>query len=323
MFGNPILDLVFAPWAMNTLFAACRLRIFTLLAETEMTADQLAEHTGAVPRLLAALLDASAAMGLLRYENDRYANSHLADAYLVEGRPLYMGDFIELNSAEASQWEGLYDLVLTGQTPIRDRPRQELSPHQFTLAMHNLAMLGEAPALADAVDLSGCKTMVDVGAGSGAYSVALCRRNPHLHSTLLDTVEVLGTARQIVEKSGLGERIETREADITHDSYGHNLDLVLLSDVLYADRAMCTTIIRSAYEALAEGGTLLIRGYFPDPRRSLSLFGSLFALGRQLDDPDRDIISVPLLGEWVDQTGFKNARTFALTSRSTCLTARK
>ena len=40
MFGNVVLDLAFAPWAMNTLFAASRLRVFTLLAEQPLTADQ-------------------------------------------------------------------------------------------------------------------------------------------------------------------------------------------------------------------------------------------------------------------------------------------
>ena len=321
MFGNPILDLVFAPWAMNALFAAARLKIFDLLARGGLTAEELAERTGAHAQPLTALLDACVCMGLLRLIHDRYVNSHLSDAHLVEGRPQYVGNLIEIQAADANEWAGLYDLISTGEAPSKQGKPWEVDPHRFTLGMHNLGMLGEADALADAVDLSDCRTMVDVGAGSGLYSITLCRRNPNLRATLLDVAEVLMTARQIVAENGLGDRIKTRDTDIRKGAYGENLDVVLLSDVLYQDSATCMTMIRSAHRALAPGGKLLVRGYFCDPGGAQPLFGSLFILGRQLTDPKRQIISVPLLRDWVRQAGFANVHTFALTSRSTCLTA--
>lgn len=307
---------------MNVLYAASKLKIFSLLADEELTAAQLAERTGAVPRLLEVLLGACVGTGLLRLKQDRYANTHTSSVYLVEGRPQYLGDLIELQSAEAPAWIGLYDLVRTGEKPP-SKDRSEVSPRQFTLAMHNLAMLGEAAALANAVDLSGCRTMVDVGAGSGVYSIHLCRRNVNLRSTLLDAAEVLQVAGQFVEQNELGDRIETRAADITEDSYGENLDAVLLSDVLYQDSATCLTILRSAHRALVEGGTLLIRGYFSDPQGAHPLFGALFTLGRQLDDPSRESITVSLVHDWLRQTGFRGVENFALTARSTCITAAK
>ena len=212
-------------------------------------------------------------------------------------------------------------MITEGGTPSQYGVDTRIEPHRFTMAMNNLAMLGEAEALASAVDLSRRKTMVDVGCGSGMYSVALCRHNPELHSTLLDREEVLATARQIVEQDNLQNRISTRSADFTKDSYGENLDIALLSDVLYQDENTCLTLIRSAYEALTDGGMLLVRGYFSDPEGLQPLFGAIFTLAMQLNGADRAIISVPVAVNWIEQIGFTNVKGFALTEQSTCLTA--
>jgi predicted nicotinamide N-methyase len=308
---------------MYVLFAAGRLKIFTLLATKGMTVAELAERLDARTQLLPALLDACAAMELLRVKDGLYENSHVSDAYLVEGKPLYMGDLIELQANDAAQWQGLYDAILGRREVAKATVQTELDPRGFTLAMNNLAMLGEAEALAAAVDLSGCRTMADIGCGSGIYSVTLCRHYPDLHAVLLDRKETLETTREIVRWHNLQDRIDTRPADITQDAYGQNLDVVLLSDVLYQDEAISKTILRSAYGALAVGGRLVVRGYYSDPEGSQPLFGALFSVMLLLSDPNREPITLPGVQAWIEETRFKSVKTFALTERSTCLIAAK
>ena len=321
MLGNPILDLVFHSWPMHALFAASRLKIFTVLASRAMTAAELSKETSAEPRIFTALLDACVGMGLVQLKDGVYSNSHLSDAYLVEGRPLYLGDMIEVQATEAADWPRLYDVIIGNAEEGAATSRAEVDPRCFTLAMNSLAMLGEAEALAAAVDLSGCRTMVDVGCGSGMYSVALCRRNPDLNSVLLDRKEVLQVAREIVKRHSLQDRINTRESDITQDAYGEGINVVLLSDILYQDRATCKAILRLAHDALVVGGRLVVRGYYSDSEGSNTLFGALFVLKLQLGDPDREPISVPTLCEWTEEVGFRNVHAFALTERSSCLLA--
>ncbi len=319
---NP-LDVVFAPYSIYVLFTANRLKIFTLLAERQMTADEIAESTGARIRPLIGLLDVCVALGLLRRQDNRYANSYMSDAYLVEGRPLYLGDIIEVQSIEAGNWERLYDLVLGNDKGEGEGVEREASPELFTKAMNNLGMLGEAAALASAVDLVGCRTLVDVGCGSGLYSITLCRHYPDLKAVLLDREEVLAITDRFIQKSYLQNRIRIRAADILKDPFGTDVDVVLLSDVLYQDSSICIRILQSAYDALAPDGLLIIRGYFTDPEGSQPVFGSLFALGRLLFDESRELISIPLLHDWIEQVGFKITASQALTERSTCIQARK
>jgi predicted O-methyltransferase YrrM len=319
---NP-LELVSAPYSIYVLFTANRLKIFTLLAEREMTVDEIAASTGARIRPLEGLLDVCVSLGLLRRQDDRYANSHMSDAYLVEGRPLYLGDIIEVQSIEAGYWERLHDTVLGSGKGGGEGIEREVSPELFTKAMDNLGMLGEAAALANLVDLAGCRIMVDVGCGSGLYSITLCRHYPELKAILLDRKEVLQVTDRFIKKSSLQDRMSIRAADILEDPFGNDVDVVLLSDVLYQDRSTCVRILQSAYDALAPNGLLVIRGYFTDPKGSKPVFGSLFALGRLLFDEDRDIISIPSLHSWIEKVGFNITASQALTERSTCIQARK
>jgi predicted O-methyltransferase YrrM len=325
MFGNQLLDMIFTPWAAGTLFCANKLKIFTHLAKEPKTAEVLSAKLGAVPQALTTLLDTCTALKLLEKKNNRYANSLLSNIYLVEGSPLYLGDIIEVLSIESVRWDGLYDLVMGNAEKVPKEPVKEIQPHRFTMAMNNLAMMGEADALTNAVDLSHAKKMVDAGCGSGIYSVTLCRHFPNLHATLLDKKEVLETAKKIIEKSNLQDRIKTLEADITTDTYGEQLDVVLLSDVLYQEDPLCQSILRSAYNALTPGGALLVRGYYVnvDEDGSHSPFGSIFNLHQLISDPKRKIISVSLLSQWIEQIGFKKVKTFPLTERSHCLIAKR
>ncbi len=323
MFGNPILELLTAHKATHVLGAATKLGVFSMLSEGAMTADELAEQCEAVPHLLTAMLDCCVAMGLLHRHGDLYSASHLAEAHLVEGGPHYLGDLVKLADSEAGAWDGLYGLLQTGARYGAREPEPEIDAGQFTMAMHNLAVSGEAEALVDAVSYDGSGTMVDVGCGSGAYSIAFCRRHPLLRAVLIDRAQVLVTTRQIVDQYGLGDRLVLHPADMLQDEYGEEVDLVLLSDVLYRESSTCQAILGRAYDALAPGGTLVVRGYFSDPGGSGSPFGAFFTMSMLLSDPSRDPITLDRICEWVKRAGFEGPRTTTPTELSTCVTATK
>ena len=64
-------------------------------------------------------------------------------------------------------------------------------------------------------------------------------------------------------------------------------------------------------------------GYYSDPGGSESLFGALFVVHLLLSNPNRDPLALGTLKSWISEAGFKNLEVFALTERSTCLTAVK
>jgi len=57
------------------------------------------------------------------------------------------------------------------------------------------------------VDLGGRQQLLDVGGGSGAYTLAFCAANPSLKATILDFPQTVETAKKYAQQSGLTDRV--------------------------------------------------------------------------------------------------------------------
>jgi SAM-dependent methyltransferase len=321
--SNLLLDALLGYRVLAAIAAACHLSVFTRLSAHPQTVVELAERSGADSARLRILLDACVALGLLEQEGEQYGNSCLAELHLVEGRPLYLGHLIYVFTQEAPEWEDLHERLLPGGGTARLGSVGDVEPNRFTLAMHALGALGEAQNLADSVDLDGRGDLVDVGCGSGIYSITLCRRYPALRATLIDRANVLETTRRVVAESGVADRLTLVAGDIMAGDYGRDRDVVLFSDVLYGTQASRTAMLRSAFTSLKPGGLLVLRGYYADPEGGRPVFGAMFELARMVWDPANEPITLQSLRRWVAEAGFCAVETFPVTDRSSGLIARK
>jgi len=249
-------------------------------------------------------------------------NSHFSNIYLVEGSPYYVGDLIDLQNEESNQWNKLYDIIVGSNHILNEQSDVNYYDKIFAKAMNNLGRLGEAEALKDSVNLSDCKKMIDVGGGSGLYSVVFCRNYPNLKSTILDRVEVLAITKEMIGYSKESTQITLRPADITTDDFGKNIDVVLVSDIMY-DELIAEPILKSAWNCLRKNGILIVRGYYSDPENSKSLFGALFFLNLLVFNPNRTILTISSLRKNVIERGFTIIKTSPLTERSIVLIAKK
>jgi SAM-dependent methyltransferase len=319
---NSISDLITAPWTTRVVSAAVRLKIFNVLSNGPKTVEEISADCGAVTHHMKALLDVCVSMGLIVFQDDRYMNSFFGRIYLVEGESQYLGDLIELQYDESKYWDRLYEIVSGSDDIGFEKQSEEINCRTFIKAMNNLGMSGEAEALRNTLDLSGCKEMIDAGGGSGLYSVVLCQKHPELRSTILDSSETLVITEEMVARFEEKERITFRETDITKEPFGKNIDVVLLSDVIY-DETTAAPVLKNAWNCLCKKGILILRGYYSDPENSKPLFGALFVLNMLVFDPDRRIMTISSLEKKVRNTGFTVLKLSPLTERSFVLIAEK
>jgi predicted O-methyltransferase YrrM len=113
------------------------------------------------------------------------------------------------------------------------------------------------------VPLSRARLLLDVGGGTGLYSVACLQKNPHLHAVVWDRPEVLKVAAEMAAAYGVSDRLECRPGDMFKDALPPGADVVLLSNVLHDwDVPECRALVRRCAADLPPGGLLLIHDVF-------------------------------------------------------------
>jgi ubiquinone/menaquinone biosynthesis C-methylase UbiE len=254
--------------ASKALFAALELDLFTLVADGPTGTAELAAKTGVAENRMQTLLHALASLGLLAPTAVGYANSPAAQRWLVRGAPGAIGEYYRLQvgrqiyPALTHLDEGLAGTggafaTLTGLLSSPEAART------FTDAQHH-GSLGAARVLAGRLDgeLAGARRLLDVGGGSGAFSIAFAERVPGLRATVLDLPEVVEVARGYRDAAGLAERIDLLAADAVHDPWPADQDVVLLSYLLSAiGDAEIDVVLGRAADCLRPGGLLVVHDF--------------------------------------------------------------
>jgi hypothetical protein len=266
-------------WQGCTLQAGVRLKIFTSLGDRFCDASEVADFCGTDVRATGLLLDALAAMGLLKKEDARYGNSDFSGKFLVATTPAYMGHIILHHHHILDGWAQLDQAVTTGRKVERRSYGEENERESFLMGMFNLAN-SLAPQIAAGFPLSGRKRLLDLGGGPGTYAIHFCLANPELQAVILDRPTTEPFARQTVAKFGLSDRIDFKGGDFNVDPVrGGPYDAAWLSHILHSNSYdQCQECIVKTATALESGGLILIHDFILDDTKDGPEFPALFAL---------------------------------------------
>lgn len=257
---------VAAPMAVR---AALQLGVFTPLGDGPMTAGELAEALGVKPRRLEMMLYQLVVAGFLDPDGDRFANTAMADHYLVEGRSGYVGAIHGLWTANWSAMlhtaESIRTDVPQAKIDFAGMTKEQLGG--FLRGLHGMALaagrdLATAPGFAEA------SKFVDVGGGSGGLAIALCREHPHLTATLIDLPSVVPIAEEMIAEAGLADRITAETADILQQPLSGAYDIATARSVFQVlSEDQCRTAARNIAAALPASGMFHIIGHICDDSR--------------------------------------------------------
>jgi cyclopropane fatty-acyl-phospholipid synthase-like methyltransferase len=174
--------------------------------------------------------------------------------------------------------------------------------------MHDWA-LGPGAEMVRHLDLTGRRRLLDVGAGSGAYSMLLAERYPALEAVCFDLPGVVPIAAELISARGLQDRVTTRSGSYLTDDFGSGFDVVLLSNMLHQEDAQVVkSILRKAAAALVDGGQLVIQAAFLGGRQAAQTWAALQSLQLSLFYEGGRNYSQEEMLRLVRETGFSDAR---------------
>jgi predicted O-methyltransferase YrrM len=282
----------------RVILTALELDLFTAIGDGAGGAE-VAARLGAAPRATEMLLNALAAMRLLDKREGVFYNSAEAARYFAAGSPDNARPAL-LHTAHLWQtWSTLTTSVRPGTETAEDWTEA------FIAAMHRNAS-ERAPLVVRAVGAEKVRRMLDVGGGSGAYSIAFAGANPALLADILDKATVEPIARRHIEAAGVGERVQVRAGDLRCGRLGEGYDLVFLSAICHMlDEAENLDLLRRCREALIAGGRIVIQDFILEPDKTAPRHAALFALNMLVGTPGGSAYSEPEYARWLGEAGFE------------------
>jgi len=312
--------------ASSILYCGIEMGLFNALGESPKSTQQLEDELNLDTRATLALLSPLAAMGLVEREEALWKNSAVSDKYLVKGNASYMGTYFAqtLYEGQHKRMGRLLDVLKSGEPfgkemvygeEWRSRARIVIpGQHEGSLATANYLMKKKI------LDLSKNKAFLDLGCGSGAYSIAACQTYPQLKACCVDFEEVLEVTKEFIEASGLSKRITTQSLSYLHDPLPEGYDVIWFGGTLngYSGKQI-QKIMAKVYGVLPDGGQLTLYDYFLYNDRTGPIFAALMNINSFMGSSEAHYLTLGEMEQLLKEIGFRNVRHEPLINEMTWL----
>lgn len=251
------------------LFTSLELSLFTIIGNEAKTLKSIAEESSCNERALEKILNALVNMGFLNFKNGFYSNTPDSLVFLSKESPNYLGDLMHIASLWEN-WSNLTEIVIKGK-PVKYQSLSEKSNEwleAFILASFRESK-NYANVITRQIPAQNPMKILDLGAGSGVFSIELAKLYPKAQIYAFELPKVSELTQKFIDRSGLSERIHIISGDFTRDEIGSDYDLVLISDVLseYSFRTVMSTL-KKVYDSMKFRGVVAIFDYIFDDKRT-------------------------------------------------------
>ena len=305
-------------WASKTLLSAVEIGVFTELARRPENLQELTGRLGLHPRSARDFLDALVALGLLERAGGEYRNSPPADFFLDRRKPSYIGGMLEMaNRRLYGFWNNLTTALRTGEPQNESKSggpdvfsQLYADPERlqgFLKAMTGISN-GANRAIAAKFPWEKYKTAVDVGTAQGDLIVQIALAHPHISGIGFDLAEVAPIFEEYAAANGLSSRVQFRAGSF----FEHPLpkaDVVTMGHILHDwNLEEKKLLIRKAFEAVPEGGALIVYDSIIDDDRRENAFGLLMSLNMLVETTGGFDYTGADCQSWLKEAGFRETR---------------
>jgi SAM-dependent methyltransferase len=289
------------------LLSGFELDIFTNISESGSKSYQIANDLKLNEQACERLLNALVSLGFLAKKNSFFFNTPESFKFLSRNSPDYLGGLMHSNHLW-NTWSNLTQVVRTGvsahSSEINIRGEEWLFP--FINAMHDRAKK-QAPEQLKNLNLAGVKSILDVGGGSGAYSMEFISKKPGIEATVFDLPNVIPITKKFLDKEGFSDKIGTHSGDYTTDGLPTGFDLVFLSAIIHSNSLEVNQdLIKKCFVSLNKNGRIVIQDWIMNNDRTLPQSGAIFAINMLVGTESGDCFTEQEVTDMLKVAGFKN-----------------
>jgi cyclopropane fatty-acyl-phospholipid synthase-like methyltransferase len=194
---------------------------------------------------------------------------------------------------------------------VNDRDNEWLN--SFIDAMHYRARYN-ADAYISRIPTRGVRSVLDIGGGSGVFSMAFVRKEKDLTATVFDLPNVIPITRKYVRKEKLTGRINTAAGDYNTDQLPKGFDMVFLSAIVHSNSYRENArLVKKCAASLNKGGKIIIKDQVMDESRLKPVRGALFSLNMLVGTKGGDTFTDREIKEWFAGAGIKFSRRINIT----------
>lgn len=296
--------------ASRVLITGAELDLFSLLSEKAMSLEEIVAEKNADRRGMATLLDALTALGFLTKTDGAYRTEpSVAPLLACDSQETVLPMALHLSTLWQT-WSRLTDVVL-GKPAAGMKGQGALAEghiRAFIGAMHTMAAAA-APEVVAAVDPGTVRRLIDVGGGSGSYTLAFLSAIPGMTATLFDLPDVVEMARERIQAAGMMDRVTLVSGDFYRDELPNGHDLAFLSAIIHQNSpAQNESLFRNIHRSLEPGGRIVVRDHVMSRDRTDPLEGALFAVNMLVGTSEGGTYTFEEIREGLAAAGFVRIR---------------
>lgn len=292
------------------LAAGADLDVFNLLSAAPLGAAEVADRLQCDRRATKILLDALCSIGVLAKSAGRYTLEEKVAPLVVDDSPRSVAPMLRHQANCLRRWSQLPWTVQTGRptdagTSVRG---PEADQQSFIGAMHAIADAVAGPLIRE-INPGGFCRVLDVGGGSGTWTIAWLDTDPSVRAILFDLPAVMPLAQERLARCGVAERVELVPGDFYTDLLPRGADLVWLSAIIHQNsRVENRALFRRVAEALEPGGRVLIRDLVMEESRTAPPAGAMFAVNMLVATAGGGTFTLAEIRADLESAGFADVR---------------
>ncbi len=276
-----IAQIAVGTWQSEVLYSFTELEIADTLTAGPLTAAEVAGRLELNAAATEGLLNAAVAIRMLTSDGARFSLTQTARRFLVGASDESLAGWVRCMGQWARSWGHLTEVVRTGRPPagtdsamftdVAKLEDLEIGFYRYALQL--------ADELAECIEPPLVGTLVDLGGGCGAYSMALCRHHPGLDVQVFDIPDTVPIANKVIAECGMSDRVVALPRSYFTADLGEGLAGVLMSNMMHAESLETRRLLlEKAYAALAPGGRIILNGHFLNDDRTSPSFNALHHL---------------------------------------------